>query len=1023
MKKLMICLMLGILLISLTSALEFDNIKSVGETGKAGYPNLKIENVFGLGKTLWEGELTKNTHTCGISCEAEQTITIKEKGSLVDDVRFYTINEDESRTLQNIRGYNFYYKTAGEMIDVNDYELRCTEKFSEKNGTTYEECENVLIGTHKEEMPEWTEFYLGQEFEAGTYEIKVFGEKKPSRTVDWQIKTNGIWTTDWAIWGNISLGDEAEVILNSPADGYTTLVNQVQFNASATITGGAFLTNMSLWTNETGSWGLRNFTDVPAVHNFVLDAHGTILSSTGSSADKIGMEIVIGANDVNLTNVTKVGTNTATKAHILYNTNGTVLASADFVGNTATFTGITLLANTYYWVTTDGNGGSVTYVYSAGGSASGTRLNWVRGGSYPEPADPSNRYNIVSIGTTIDEFTATTLTQTWNRTLTDTTLWNVQGCDTDGDCGFASANRTLLIDATAPTVMINSGNGTQNYGSLSVNHTINFTATDTNLDKCWISYNSTNRSVSCSSGILKSYNFTLVKDLYTARIWSNDSVGNIASESVEWDYKVFENSRSFNAITQSGSTENYISNLTLGSGVTLSSASLIYGNDTLSANIFSSGNNRTIAVYNYEVPTYPTDTNVSFYWNIVIDSTEINTSNSTQIIQAVLLDDCSSYTYKLFNLSLLDEITKSPLLGNIELNYQILNKLSYNIINSTVYGLTNVSSGSICSEINLSGTNMAYSVEIRYYADGYAYELYHIQNADITGSTQSINLYDLNSSKSTEFKIIYQDNNYNFVDEAIIQLQRKYISEGIYEVVEAPLTSNEGTAIVHIDLDSNKYRATVVKNGVVLDTFDNLVFKCESQLTGECTQRLLGTINPGNIENIDNVYDFTYSDPVKSNETISVSFSIPSGTPSLVGISLLQQDQFGNKTLCNRTVLTSAGSIECEYDRTIGDSIVEVIITKEGSTILEQSYLIPEEGGLDFLGNNFFIVLLLILSLVGMSFTSPEWIIMNGVITFVLAGAIWLIRGLDFVIGLGGLAWLLIAAGILIFKIAKQEDR
>ena len=58
-----------------------------------------------------------------------------------------------------------------------------------------------------------------------------------------------------------------------------------------------------------------------------------------------------------------------------------------------------------------------------------------------------------------------------------------------------------------------------------------------------------------------------------------------------------------------------------------------------------------------------------------------------------------------------------------------------------------------------------------------------------------------------------------------------------------------------------------------------------------------------------------------------------------------------------------------------------------------------------------------------MALTSPEWIIINGIIVMVISGALWLINGLDFVVGLGNLMWLVIAAGILIFKLAKQEDR
>ncbi len=42
--------------------------------------------------------------------------------------------------------------------------------------------------------------------------------------------------------------------LNSPADEGIVYDNPVTFNASAEVTGGATLTNMSLFTNQSGSW-------------------------------------------------------------------------------------------------------------------------------------------------------------------------------------------------------------------------------------------------------------------------------------------------------------------------------------------------------------------------------------------------------------------------------------------------------------------------------------------------------------------------------------------------------------------------------------------------------------------------------------------------------------------------------------------------------------------------------------------------------------------------------------------------
>lgn len=439
--------------------------------------------------------------------------------------------------------------------------------------------------------------------------------------------------------------------------------------------------------------------------------------------------------------------------------------------------------------------------------------------------------------------------------------------------------------------------------------------------------------------------------------------------------------------------------------------------------MFSDGQNRLITVEDYSVALYQVDTNVSVFFNLVLDNaTEINTTNETQLVYAIFLDNCSTHTNHVLDINLLDEELKSPLLGDIQFNYELLNVPDYAIVNSLNMSFINKSSVSICSDINLTDENFVQSIELRYVSDGYAPELYHIQRSEISGDTVTLNLYDLNSSDSTEFKVTYQDSTFNFVEGAILQLQKKYISEGAYETVEAPLTSNEEIAVVHINLDTVKYRATVVKNGEVLDEFDNLVFKCQSELTGECEQKLLGTIDPQNNIDLDTSRDFSYSIDRLIN-VITLSFTIPSGTSSSINMILNQKDQFGSYEMCNQTILSSAGSIQCEFNDTIGDSYIDLRIYKDGVPMAIQSYIIPEGSGVDFLGNNFIIIIVLLLSVVGMALTSPEWIIINGIIVMVIAGALWLVNGLHFVMGLGSLMWLVIAAGILIFKLAKQEDR
>jgi len=61
-------------------------------------------------------------------------------------------------------------------------------------------CNEVLIGSHEG----WINYELGKVMPLGTYKLRLDGEKRPSWSYDWQIKTSGIWTTDWALWNGTS---------------------------------------------------------------------------------------------------------------------------------------------------------------------------------------------------------------------------------------------------------------------------------------------------------------------------------------------------------------------------------------------------------------------------------------------------------------------------------------------------------------------------------------------------------------------------------------------------------------------------------------------------------------------------------------------------------------------------------------------------------------------------------------------------------------------------------------------------
>jgi len=607
----------------------------------------------------------------------------------------------------------------------------------------------------------------------------------------------------------------------------------------------------------------------------------------------------------------------------------------------------------------------------------------------------------------------------FSETLTDGDYnWTCGAVDSLGQETNAT-ERYFTIDTTEPNINITYPTETINYHVINTTLELNWTAIDTHLDSCWYNYNGTNTSVTCGDNTT-TINITDYS-IRNVTLYANDTFGNENSVTRSWDYLVFENSRTFSNSTLIGTLEDFTLNVTV-NGIEINSGTLVYNGTSISNSITSSGEIRLIYLNNYLIPLFASDSNVTFYWTLGLsDGSSINTSSSIQNVETINLDNCSVYTNQLFNLSLFSERTKTLLNGDIEIFYEVQNEVSDNSIINLSGKFEDVNNTLVCSDINLSGEDLVYSTEIKYYADDYASELYHIQKADINGYI-NLSLYDLHSNYSTEFLLDYQDENSVKVEGAVVQLLRKYISEDIYEIVEAPLTSNEGKAIVHVDLDSNKYKAIIYKDGEILDIFENIVFKCQSELSGQCEQSLYASINPQNEINIDTLRDFAYS----ISETagiITTTFSMPSGTPATVNVVLIQRDMFGNTTTCNKTISSSSGSTECTYNNTIGNSLLDLKITKNNIPQAIKSYVVEEDSGISFLNNNFFIVLIMLFSVIGMAFSSPEWIIINSIITLLLAGALWLLNGMNFVVGLGSIMWLVIAAGILIMKLAKQEDR
>ena len=1113
MKKFILFLIMGLFLINLASAgilTSFDNSKTPISYDKVSkltlgnrqldytpiwedYKPLKVENFWGLGSTIIEGAITKHDYTCGQDCETDMTLCIDKPGILVEDIRFKTKQNDNSWIKQDVRNYQLSYYSGGEMITVDDYEYKCvdTGKIS-INGTKEQTCNNVKTGSHQEESPEYTNFNIGDEFDAGCQDISLDAQKKPTRTVDFQIKTGEMWLEEWATWGSIDGGDDAEVILNSPSNGATVYSTNTLFNGSFNITGGATGFNMSLW-NDDGGWSAKNstsFTDISSDLIAYFGFEGGNLNDQvngviGTNQGSTNVSGVIGdARDFEVTDTqyidygdnidvtgnylsinvwvkpeTQIGQFIVAKDENGQRSYGLKLNSGgalDFEiggasgGNEGTYsTGswqmiTAIFDNTdtgnelQFWV----NGVNVANDSSSGSLADTTadfRIGMREYGGSEQQFDGSidelsiwNKVitkekieQLYNSGNALIATSITTSTQTWNYTIpAGDTIWNVQACDSDGDCGFASANYTISLDATPPSVAIDYPTTTLNTVADQEVLDLNTTITDTNLESCWYAYNGTNTTIpSCAD-----YNFTYEDGMDNITVWANDTIGNIGSDTVGWNITIKTTGEDYDVTTTEGSTETFSLNVTLGSSYQVSTAYLYYNGTKYLGSFTRDGQDYEIE-RELQAPAVTTQENLTFYWNITTsEGYSLTTSSHEQTVNNIAIDDCSVYTTGILNLTLVDEETQIAINETTQDPYIYVDVSIFPSGSSTEIieysqNFTASNTGQVCIGASLAGSIYDMDVTIQYGGTDYRTEHYNIRGFSLESSVipQNITLYAILIASSENFIINFKDGSFQPLSDALITVSRQYVAEGQFKTVEVPITDYNGRSVSSLSPEDTAYTFYVTKNGELLATFNNVAAICENELTGDCTINLnaLSTvIVPGDYANKDNVaYTLDYDETTR---TVSVTFTITDGTVSDMELELTNYDRFMNDTVCTDSLTSSSGSLSCVIPFAYTNQTVSIELFKDDFKI-HSTFVSLQPDGFDFFGYDAVIfAIFMFLTIPLMFISSPVGMMVGIFLGVVMAGLLMFSSSVGVFGGISvSLVWLLVVIGIVIWKLTQ----
>ena len=614
--------------------------------------------------------------------------------------------------------------------------------------------------------------------------------------------------------------------------------------------------------------------------------------------------------------------------------------------------------------------------------------------------------------------------------------WNVYANDSSGR--ISNSTRTFFVDTISPVINFTYPlNIKIPYHMAGTNLTTNFTASDsgTILSACLIEYNGLNRSVGCGTNTTQ-YNITSNTNR-TAIFRVNDSLNNVNITITSWNYTVFDYSRQFTRTTTEFASEVFAINFTYDSdsysGI---SVNLWHNGTSYTSSQTASGGGNVVYNQTIVIPAITSQLNATLLWQIILTNSTgtniINTTSSTQTINVLTIDNCTTGTILVLNYTLLNEDTEAILANttvpslNLTGEVFMVIKSPSDISNSKNFSMVANNTNPI--QVCVNNLNATYVIDVttRYQSSPtYVSEFHNIQNRTISTSTVpiNINLLDLLTTRSQEFLISFKDKTLLPVSDALINIQRLYISQGQYKTVEIPKTDREGNTLGHFVLSEPIYQITVSKNGKVLGIFPNIQPKCEDSSIGNCRLPLTELANQLALRDYSTVRNITHLLTFNSTSNIiTLNYVVISGNPELVRLNVSKFDGFGNHSVCNIASPASAsGRLECPVPASLGNATVMVEVFANSKLIVRNFFTIGDSSDAVFGTMRVVIAILLILALALIGIGNAPVMIITMLFGFILVVSLNLIE-MTFAGAASSFLWIIVSSGIILWKVSRGRE-
>lgn len=903
-------LVVGMLLISCTFALEFDNIKreqkiNEGEKISIGekqieynklwekYPVLEIKNNFGLGETLFKGAITEHTEFCDTNCYSVFIVELPKESILLQDVYFYQLR------------YNSW--TGG----YSEHEIPLSYKVYYKNGAN------------------WIRFNKNDVFSPGTYEIKIEGVKNPHQKVDWRIKTQGDILDEWAVWDSFTVGLTAENItfttnenitrnLSVPSTTFLTnaTIKLTGFNKTTAPTG--YPTNASLIINGSYVWNGTGTGLGGQIHYYKLD------ETSQPAEDSAGSLYLNDSGGVSF------GTTGKLNKAVFFNgtnyLNGTNLGTQ--FGNISSFS-----INFWLWA----NSTTDDYIFRIGDSINPSRsLILITGGNIgyrkadgspvvdSSVAMPTNGWNMITLlyngsaanlflnGSSILNATDTSHIAV-NPNLILGTLDQVNGL-VGGLDEFGVFNKTLTYSEIQTE--FNSGSGSS-YANAEFRNSETVTTLKNYLNAVIAGCTSVGGNCtipfifhSDTAGLLE----------YSALLFSNDGI--------------IENSQSYNATVYETEEAQFSINFSYDNSLwTSTSANLIYNGTSYTGATTNTGNTR---VYSKTLTIPNTNNSVTndFYWSIALTNATgtyyRNSTAYTQTVNVILFTQCNAtYKTQYVNYTIYDEnLPSTKVLAEMDVTF------TYWLGDGTAKKSTSldsqnyVNSYSFCANVNKT---FYADIFITLKNNSYSTRTLTFNDEVFTNLTTFKNIYMVNSTEGTDVIIQVRDAGLVPIQGYYVSIERYYPGSNNYSEVVSAVTDEYGQFVATLIEDIVKYRFTFKdSSGNIVKTTTDMTIACRSST---CVLPFVIEDTTDDFSRFSNItnYDWTF---IFSNSTNTFTFSWNdvSGTSATNWLTVERILLNGTSIVsgCNTTSSLTSGSLTCNVGSQDA-SYTAVVYRKVGS--------------------------------------------------------------------------------------------